>query len=811
MVERTTAGCTACHGDRSDTAVTLTTNTVKAAPGLGAAGSSADTTGATAATSAGVGAHLAHLAGTTFRSAPLACTECHALPPSNSDTSHATGAGTGGARATILFGALASNAGFGARTPAYSGSTSGAGGTTGGSCASTYCHAPRADTVTGLNQAPSWASPGTVLCGDCHGLPPVAAAHPANALCSQCHPGYPDSPTATTVLPAAAKLIHINGSLDGGESSGATPCLNCHKTDATTGAAYGKMVSDTTVYHHVLSAETGTFQTYPLTNAGKACLNCHADHDVFKQGAPNNAIGRGANLRTAIGTAPTLTANFTNTDFSGTAGICLSCHSVAGGLVKSATAQKTYAGAGNTITHVIDGTLFSTSAHQYVVAGSITTGNSAINANCMKCHSDQQTGTYPERQNGTYRFALHTSVDRRLRNPMGQTAPVDDHSEDHCFRCHSTTTDVSPGAGPAKAAANRDYFNGVAMSAGSQDIFQAFTNTLHTIKHNVGGYDLIHQPTEAPAGAGGVKHVECEDCHEPHAAKAGAKLATNQNTVWGPITGVTGVTPTWGAANWTNATAYTAVTVATYEYQICFKCHSGANTGLATWGGTATYGTVANTPSWTDLALEFNPANKSRHPVAAALNAAGSGTTSLVASQLIGGWAPGNVMTCSDCHGADAVSPAAQGPHGSAVKWMLHGTNRAWPYTVAGATTGTLFKLSTSETGLNAANGNGLFCRNCHPQQNNAASNAIHRLSDLNGGQHGGGATVPACASCHMRVPHGGKVSRLMITTNAPARYRVGTANLAGFTKQAKDSYTVANSIKSSCNQHSGGAGTEAW
>jgi len=171
----------------------------------------------------------------------------------------------------------------------------------------------------------------------------------------------------------------------------------------------------------------------------------------------------------------------------------------------------------------------------------------------------------------------------------------------------------------------------------------------------------------------------------------------------------------------------------------------------------------------------------------------------------VNGWTPGSVMTCSDCHNADAAAPAAQGPHGSAITFMLAGTQRAWPYTVAGANSGTLFRVATSETGLTTANG--LFCRNCHPQMNSADSNSIHRVSGIASGQHAGSAVVAACTSCHIRIPHGGKVSRLIVTTNAPARYQVGTPNFDGFVKTTKDAYTTTGNL----NTNAGCSGRHAW
>jgi hypothetical protein len=247
---------------------------------------------------------------------------------------------------------------------------------------------------------------------------------------------------------------------------------------------------------------------------------------------------------------------------------------------------------------------------------------------------------------------------------------------------------------------------------------------------------------------------------------------------------------------------------ATYEYEVCFKCHSSFAFGNTTYPTAPATG--ASGQLETDVAAEFSPNNRSGHPVVAPLGNYGGSLApkSLAPAQLLPPWnvnVGAQTMLCTDCHNTDAASLAAQGPHGSAVPFMLAGANRAWPYTTAGAS-GTPRTFSTTETNLGTANG--LFCRNCHPQQTSSSSNWIHQR---NSGQHGSDTTVGACVACHIRVPHGGKVSRLIVTTNAPARYKVGTPNLASFAKAAtKDSYTM-NNVKSSCAEHSGGAGGEAW
>ena len=114
------------------------------------------------------------------------------------------------------------------------------------------------------------------------------------------------------------------------------------------------------------------------------------------------------------------------------------------------------------------------------------------------------------------------------------------------------------------------------------------------------------------------------------------------------------------------------------------------------WGG-------SGAAAWTDLGLEFNPNNQSYHPVLQALpvtDPGSNGSSRLAAAQLTGGWTPGMTMYCSDCHASDTAG--SKGPHGSGNKWMLAGTNRAWPYTTMagnGGSTGTLWNYDNRTSG----------------------------------------------------------------------------------------------------------------
>jgi predicted CxxxxCH...CXXCH cytochrome family protein len=182
--------CTFCHGTRTQGFVLGTSPLPLAAPPRGAHGE-------TDPTVAAVGAHQKHLGNGSSFTDGVDCAECHAVP---ADLAHVTGA-----PATLTFGALATQGGL---APSFAG----------GSCSATYCHG--SGLVGGADTTPVWTSPGSVLCGDCHGSPPATGRHVITAPhlsreCSACHALVATS-TATPGIQntPAAKALHVNGLKD---------------------------------------------------------------------------------------------------------------------------------------------------------------------------------------------------------------------------------------------------------------------------------------------------------------------------------------------------------------------------------------------------------------------------------------------------------------------------------------------------------------------------------------------------------------------------------------------------------------------
>jgi hypothetical protein len=290
-----------------------------------------------------------------------------------------------------------------------------------------------------------------------------------------------------------------------------------------------------------------------------------------------------------------------------------------------------------------------------------------------------------------------------------------------------------------------------------------------------------------------TRHAECVDCHNPHTVLSNTHTAqTDGNAVSNILKYVWGVEPTWPAI-WTKPVTFTErkpptyTDGALYEYQICFKCHSNYGLGTVTNGVSTITG-----PSGTlitDQAWEFNPNNKSAHPVAVTLNnQTGSyAPKALNAVQLKAPWnvSPGDqTMYCSDCHGADDEATSAKGPHGSSRKYMLKGTGQYWPTNASS----TLWEWGNVTDDL--------FCRNCHPLTGDSDS-----MNEHDRGNH----DIP-CVECHVAVPHGSQRSRLIgyTTEVAPYNYNGNSLVWTGFRKTTYNNYDEAVNCEATCRPQHG-------
>ena len=175
--------------------------------------------------------------------------------------------------------------------------------------------------------------------------------------------------------------------------------------------------------------------------------------------------------------------------------------------------------------------------------------------------------------------------------------------------------------------------DGLVATENIQSEFRKFS------RHPVGDMVGTHDPTEPVIV--NSRHVECADCHNPHAA-------SSTGIPSGPLAKVRGVNMAGNEVN-----------PVTNEYQLCFRCHADSYNkapALTTrvWDGT----------DGTNLRLEFSTSNTSYHPVlgiAANTNSPSlSGMPGLSAS----------VISCKDCHGNDDINGAA-GPHGSRFSPLL--------------------------------------------------------------------------------------------------------------------------------------------
>ena len=227
--------------------------------------------------------------------------------------------------------------------------------------------------------------------------------------------------------------------------------------------------------------------------------------------------------------------------------------------------------------------------------------------------------------------------------------------------------------------------------------------SVHPVINTLGAHDPM-EVALVPSGAN--RHVECEDCHNPHTATA--TVGKSLGGLSGTLAGVRGVN-----------SAGTSLSQVTREYEVCFRCHADTAKGPAR---------VNRQFPQLNTRLEFQNnggTTTSFHPVI--LTGRNSSVPSLRPPLTVA-----STISCGDCHNSDSGpnngGSGPSGPHGSAYIPLLERS------------------LSLADNGSNP--GNSALCFKCHDFVNATWSGHLQHIA------------MTSCMTCH--DPHGSPNAHLI-------------------------------------------------
>jgi predicted CXXCH cytochrome family protein len=410
--------------------------------------------------------------------------------------------------------------------------------------------------------------------------------------------------------------------------------------------------------------------------AGELCIFCHTPHRASKEGPLWNRYSTGASYIPYSSS----TVKATIGQPTGASKLCLSCHdgTVALGMVRSHSApiqfrdgvttmpagKRTHIGTDLSDDHPVSFIYDSALAaiHGQLRDPATLTGPVKLDhtgqMQCTSCHDshNDQYGKFLVAPNtgSALCTACHIphqweSSSHRLSSATWNGAGPNPwpHSTETtvaanaCQNCHTPHQAGTPSRLLKFADEEANCFSCHNGNVAAKNIQADFNKmSIHPIFNTSG----VHDPNEDIINS--PRHVECVDCHNPHASRFQSATAPNAS---GALAGVKGVSSTGAMVN-----------PVTREYELCFRCH-----GDSIERGSAR---VSRQFPETNTRLEFSPASASYHPVVA------TGKNPNVPS-LVPPWTSSSMMYCTDCHNNDqgpgAGGTGAAGPHGSAFAPIL--------------------------------------------------------------------------------------------------------------------------------------------
>ena len=482
-------------------------------------------------------------------------------------------------------------------------------------------------------------------------------------------------------------------------------CLFCHAPHNTSPAAPLWNRSNSGGTYTPYSSSTSLSRPGQPTGASLVCLSCH-DGTI----ALGDVLSRGSRIGMAAGTTTIPVGNSNlGTDLSND-------HPISFAFTSSLAAARGELASPATLTGKVRldamGQLQCTSCHDPHddSNGKFLVVPNQASALCQTCHLKNYWGASDHKLSGKTWNGAGT-------NPWPHTSGTT-VAANACENCHRPHMAGGKQGLLNYAVEENNCYSCHNGNVAAKNIQAEFTSkiSIHPVAANTG----VHDPAESAVIQ--TRHVECSDCHNPHASNASTGLLA------GSLTGVRGVN---GSGS--------EVKPATSEYQICFRCHADSSNQPAP--RTARQIVQINTR------LEFATTNPSFHPIE------GPGKSAKVPS-LIAPLTTASTIKCSDCHnnnagpGAGGTGPA--GPHGSTNPTLLER-----PYATATPTAGDICykchsqSVVTKESPHNRSEHLRYGCKACHDPhgisstQGNAQYNSrLINLSTTDNKPVGTGATA---------------------------------------------------------------------
>lgn len=369
---------------------------------------------------------------------------------------------------------------------------------------------------------------------------------------------------------------------------------------------------------------------------------------------------------------------------------------------------------------------------------------------CLTCHNKIGWAS------SSHKLPTDASDDSKYTAAQGAHTGYVGVSANACESCHRPHT-ASFGQRLIKFTEENVCFqchNGSVANA-SKNIQEEFLTK--TYRHPVLTTPSVHDPSEGPSSAmfplpetsaGALRHSECSDCHNPHAANA---MPASPPSVEGVNLNVSGITSS-GAG----------IVNAQNQYEICFKCHGDSankpqyfDTGTAGIGFGRDPHRVADigNPNRNNKRLEFS-STVSWHPVinARGLSTGSNGEVPSLRPYMMGTsgqemldkpLSAASTVYCTDCHNNDTGTNTGSGtgpagPHGSN---QYHLLERSYAYNSPPAVPGGLFSaIPYSSTAYG-------ICDKCHDLDNSILGDQSFKEHSTH--VQGVGASCSVCHDSH--------------------------------------------------------------